>query len=163
MTVYDVDFAPIGRRGECRPGDSLLACARKLGVDIVSLCAGKGACYACKVKVLDGTVSEATTIERALFSPQELESGWRLACQTYPTSNVRVSVPTESMTTPQRTQVEGLEIVVPPEPVVTAYRVKLPAPSLSDLRGDDERLLATLNQQYQLPCRSFLLDVRRVV
>jgi uncharacterized 2Fe-2S/4Fe-4S cluster protein (DUF4445 family) len=160
MTAYNVDFEPFGRRGECRSGDSLLACARKLGVDIISLCAGRGTCHACKVKVLDGTVSQATAIEREVFSPQELESGWRLACQTYPTSNVRVSVPTESMTTPQRTQVEGLEIVVPPEPVVTAYRLKLPAPSLSDLRGDDERLLATLNQQH-LPCRNIDIDVRR--
>ena len=161
MTVYNVDFVPIGRRGECRPGDSLLACARQVGADIISLCAGRGTCHACKVKVLDGTVPEATAIEREVFLPQELESGWRLACQTYPTSNVRVSVPTESMTTPQRTQVEGLEIVVPPEPVVTAYRVKLPAPSLSDLRGDDERLLATLNQQHQLPCRTIDIDVWR--
>jgi uncharacterized 2Fe-2S/4Fe-4S cluster protein (DUF4445 family) len=160
MTAYNVDFVPIGRRGECRPGDSLLACACKLGVDIVSLCAGRGTCHACKVKVLDGTVSAATAIEREVFSPQEIESGWRLACQTYPTSNVRVSVPTESMTTPQRTQVEGLEIIVPSEPVVTAYRVKLPTPSLSDLRGDDERLLATLNQQH-LPCRTIDIDVRR--
>jgi uncharacterized 2Fe-2S/4Fe-4S cluster protein (DUF4445 family) len=161
MTAYNVDFVPIGRRGECRAGKSLLTCARQVGADIISLCAARGTCHACKVKVLDGTVSEATAIEQEVFLPQELEAGWRLACQTYPTSNVRVSVPTESMTTPQRTQVEGLEIAVPPEPVVTAHRVKLPAPSLSDLRGDSERLLTTLNQQHQLPCRTIDIDVRR--
>ena len=161
MTVYNVDFEPIGRRGECPAGDSLLACARKLGVDIISLCSGKGTCRACKVKVIDGTVSEATPIEREVFSPQELAAGCRLACQTYPTSNVRVSVPTESMTTPQRIQIEGLEITVPPKPVVTAYRVKLPAPSLSDPRGDSERLLETLNQQHQLACETIDIDVLR--
>jgi uncharacterized 2Fe-2S/4Fe-4S cluster protein (DUF4445 family) len=163
MTVYNVNFEPIGRRGECRAGDSLLACARKLGVDLISLCSGKGTCRTCKVKVIDGAVSEVTAIERETFSPQELASGWRLACQTYAAGNVRVSVPTESMTTPQRTQVEGLEITVPPEPVVTAYRVKLAAPSLSDLRGDSERLLATLNQQYQLACETIDIDVLRQI
>jgi uncharacterized 2Fe-2S/4Fe-4S cluster protein (DUF4445 family) len=65
------------------------------------------------------------------------------------------------MTTPQRIQIEGLEITVPPKPVVTAYRVKLPAPSLSDPRGDSERLLETLNQQHQLACDTIDIDVLR--
>jgi uncharacterized 2Fe-2S/4Fe-4S cluster protein (DUF4445 family) len=163
MTVYNVHFEPIGRRGECRAGDSLLACARKLGVDLISLCSGKGTCRTCKVKVIDGATSEVTAIERETFSPQELASGWRLACQTYATGNVRVSVPTESMTTPQRTQVEGLEITVPPEPVVTAHQVKLPVPSLADLRSDSERLLATLNRQHKLSCETIDLDVLRQI
>jgi uncharacterized 2Fe-2S/4Fe-4S cluster protein (DUF4445 family) len=67
MTVYNVNFEPIGRRGECRVGDSLLGCARRLGVDIISLCPGRGTCRACKIRVIDGTVSEATAIEREVF------------------------------------------------------------------------------------------------
>ena len=161
MTDYTVDFEPVGRRGRCQPGKSLLDCARQVGVDITSLCSGRGTCHACKVKVLAGTVSQATSSERAVFSPQELKAGWRLACQTYPASDVKLGVPAESMTTLQRTQVEGLEIAAPPEPAVSAYRVELPAPSLSDLRGDSERLLETLNQQHRLTCRTIDLDVLR--
>ena len=161
MTAYTVDFEPVGRRGRCQPGKSLLDCARQVGVDITSLCSGRGTCHACKVKVLAGTVSQATSSERAVFSPQELKAGWRLACQTYPASDVKLGVPAESMTTLQRTQVEGLEVAVPPEPAVSAYRVELPAPSLSDLRGDSERLLETLNQQHRLTCRTIDLDVLR--
>ncbi len=161
MTAYTIDFEPVGRRGQCQDGKSLLDCARQLGVDIVSLCAARGTCHACKVKVLAGAVSETTASEREVFSSQELAGGWRLACQTYPTSDVRVSVPAESMTTPQRTQVEGLEITVRPEPPVHAYQVKLPAPSLSDLRSDSERLLETLNQQHQLHCSTIDIDVLR--
>ncbi|HEY56451.1 MAG TPA: DUF4445 domain-containing protein [Dehalococcoidia bacterium] len=161
MTAYTVDFEPVGRRGRCQPGKSLLDCARQVGVDITSLCSGRGTCHACKVKVLAGTVSRATSSERAVFSPQELKAGWRLACQTYPASDVKLGVPAESMTTLQRTQVEGLEVAVPPEPAVSAYRVELPAPSLSDLQGDSERLLETLNQQHRLTCRTIDLDVLR--
>ena len=161
MTAYTVDFEPVGRRGRCQPGKSLLDCARQVGVDITSLCSGRGTCHACKVKVLAGTVSQATSSERAVFSPQELKAGWRLACQTYPASDVKLGVPAESMTTLQRTQVEGLEVAVPPEPAVSAYRVELPAPSLSDLQGDSERLLETLNQQHRLTCRTIDLDVLR--
>jgi uncharacterized 2Fe-2S/4Fe-4S cluster protein (DUF4445 family) len=161
MTAYTIDFEPVGRRGRCQPGRSLLDCARKLGIDITSLCSGRGTCHACKVRVLTGTVSPVTSSERAVFSPQELKAGWRLACQTHPTSDVKLGVPAESMTTLQRTQVEGLEIAVPAEPVVSAYRVELPAPSLSDLRGDSERLLETLNQQHRLNCHTIDLEVLR--
>jgi uncharacterized 2Fe-2S/4Fe-4S cluster protein (DUF4445 family) len=161
MTAYTIDFEPVGRRGRCQASESLLVCARQVGVDITSLCAGRGTCHTCRVRVLAGTVSQVTASEREVFSPQELEAGWRLACQTYPLSDVKVDVPAESMTTPQRTQLEGLEIAVPPEPVVSAYRVELPAPSLSDLRGDNERLLETLNQQSHLTCHTTDINVLR--
>ena len=53
-------------------------------------------------------------------------------------------VPPESLTTPQRTQVEGEEVPVTPEPPVQTYLVSLPAPILDDLRADAERLLEAL-------------------
>ncbi len=161
MTAYNINFEPLGRRGKCPVCDSLLTCAHQVGVDITSLCSGKGTCHACKIKVLEGAVSEATASEREVFSSQELESGWRLACQTYPLSDVKVNVPTESMTTPQRIQIEGEEIAVRPEPLVHAHRVKPAAPSLSDVRGDSERLLETLNKEHGLHCHTTDIDVLR--
>jgi uncharacterized 2Fe-2S/4Fe-4S cluster protein (DUF4445 family) len=161
MITYTADFEPVGRRGRCPPGKSLLDCARQLGIDITSLCSGRGTCHACKVRILAGTVSPVTPSERAVFSPQELKAGWRLACQTYPASDVKLNVPAESMTTLQRTQVEGVELAAPPEPAVSAYRLELPAPTLSDLRGDSERLLKTLNQRHRLNCHAIDLSVLR--
>lgn len=161
MQPQSIIFEPIGRRGECRAGESLLDCARKFGVDITSLCSGQGTCRACRVQVVDGAVSDVTAIEREVFLHQELKAGWRLACQICPTSNVRINVPAESMTTLQRTQVEGLEITVPPEPVVTSHRMKLPPPSLSDPRGDSDCLLSALKEQHQLDCNTIDIDVVR--
>jgi len=43
MTVL-IDFEPIGRRGECETGLSLLEAARELGVMLVNICGGKGKC-----------------------------------------------------------------------------------------------------------------------
>ncbi len=65
------------------------------------------------------------------------------------------------MTTPQRVQVEGLEITVHPEPPVRAYRLRLEAPSLSAPHADADRLIEALNQQYQLHCGKFDIDVLR--
>lgn len=45
-------------------------------------CGGQGTCGKCKVKV-DGPVSPLTTAERDQLMPDELRSGWRMACAAY--------------------------------------------------------------------------------
>jgi len=152
VTTHHIDFEPIGRRGDCPTEQSLLDCAHQLGVDLSSICGGAGTCYACKVQVIKGTVSPPTTTEKDVFSADELKQGYRLACQAYAKSDVKVHVPPESMTAQQRTQVEGMEVAVAPDPPVRAYAVKIPVPSLADLRADDRRLLDTLEQQHQVSC-----------
>ena len=163
MTAYTIDFEPVGRRGECQSNESLLSCARRLGVGINSICGGKGTCHSCKVQVLIGTVSKPTSNEVEAFTSQELKDGWRLACQTYPTSDCRLTVPLESMTTPQRVQVEGLEIAVHPEPPVRAYRLRLAPPSLSAPHADADRLLEALNLQHQLRCGEVGMDLLHIL
>jgi len=161
MKSYQIDFEPVGRRGQCLAGQSLLEAARQLGVDLVSICGGRGLFHCCKVQILSGTVSEPTPIEREAFSSQELGEGYRLACQTYPTSDLKLRVPPESLTAPQRTQVEGLGVAISPEPPVRAYQVRLPPPSLSDLQADAERLRETLKRQHGVDCRTIDIEVLR--
>lgn len=163
MKLYKIDFEPIGRRGECPAGQSLLEAAQGLGVDLVSLCGGKGTCHRCKVQVLDGSVSPPTESEESSLSPQELAEGYRLACQIYPLSDCKLRVPPESLTTPQRTQVEGLEVAVSPEPPVRAYYIELPPPSMEDLRADAKRVLETLYQQHQVHCSTIDLETLRAL
>src|SRR4030042_1980090 len=163
MAVCIIDLEPVGRRGECQGNESLLACARRLGVGISSICGGRGTCHSCKVQVLSGTVSEPTSNELETFASQELKEGWRLACQTYPISDCTLNVPPESMTTPQRIQVEGLEITVQPEPPVLAYALQLSAPSLSAPHADVDCLLDTLTQQHPLHCSTVDLGAARVL
>ena len=163
MTVYIVYFEPVGRKGECRANQSLLDCAHRLGMGIASLCGGQGTCHSCKIQLLSGTVSAPTGNEREVFSSEELKAGWRLACQTYPASDCKLNVPSESMTTTQRTQVEGLEITVAPEPPVQAYHLKLAGPSLSNPQADAEHLLQELNHQHHLHCNRVDIDVMRLL
>ena len=163
MAACNIDFEPVGRRGECQRNESLLASARRLGVGISSICGGKGTCHSCQVQILSGTASKPTPSERETFTSQELKEGWRLACQTFPRTNVKLNVPAESMTTPQRLQVEGLEITVRPEPPVRAYRLQLAAPSLAAPRADADHLLQALNQQHKLHCGRVDIDALRIL
>lgn len=158
---YTVDFQPLGRRGQAREGESLLDCARRLGIGIVSVCGGRGKCQACKVQVVKGSVSQPTSSDRETFTEAELANGWRLACQAYPGSNCRVGIPADSMAAPQRTQVEGLQTTVAPEPSVRDYQVELAVPSLDEYQGDADSLLAALDREHGLQCRRVDVGVLR--
>ncbi|MEU6609455.1 2Fe-2S iron-sulfur cluster-binding protein [Streptomyces shenzhenensis] len=68
----------------CSPGQSVLDAANAVGVALPQSC-GEGACGTCRVRVLSGAYE---TDDRGMFSAEELEEGWRLACQTLPTGNL---------------------------------------------------------------------------
>jgi uncharacterized 2Fe-2S/4Fe-4S cluster protein (DUF4445 family) len=147
---YFIDFEPLGRRGQCPGGQSLLDCARELGVDIVNICGGTASCGTCKVQVVEGKVSPPSSEEQELFTPRELEEGCRLACKTTPLSDCRIHVPAESLSAPQRTQVEGMEISVRPEPPVRTCALALQPPSLEDLRADAQLISEAAFQQFHI-------------
>ena len=51
---HRVVFTPSGKRGEFEDGTSLLEAARKLGVDLDSVCGGRGICSRCQIEIADG-------------------------------------------------------------------------------------------------------------
>jgi uncharacterized 2Fe-2S/4Fe-4S cluster protein (DUF4445 family) len=154
METYKIKFEPLGLSGRCRADESLLACAQSAGIGIISLCGGKGNCQSCKVQIIEGTFSKPTPSELKAYSRQEIKEGWRLACQTYPTSDGKVGIPPTSLTTTQRVQTEGQEVGVKPEPVVLPYQLKLKTPTLEDALADADRLLKAINRQHKLHCDS---------
>ncbi len=160
MTVF-VEFEPIGRRGDCPAGVSLLECARLLGVDLVSICGGNGTCGRCVVQVVEGAVSPVSPAEEEFLSKRLLAEGYRLACRARPLGRCRIRVPPESLSTPQRTQVEGLEVPVAPEPPVRAYAVELDPHTLDAPQGEDRRLAEALSRQHGVVVRSFDLGALR--
>lgn len=159
---YIVDFQPVGRRGPCPPGGTLLDAARELGVDLASVCGGNGSCGRCRVQLISGQLTPVTLSEEAELEPAELAQGYRLACLAEPLSDCRVHVPPESLTALQRTQVEGLEVPVPPAPAVSSWSVRLDRPTLEDLRGDDERLCQAVAAISGIPARLPDLAVARL-
>ena len=161
MKTHQIDFEPVGQKGQCPENESLLDCARRLGIGISSICGGRGTCNTCRIQVKSGTLSEPTHSEVEALSPQEFGDGWRLACQAVPTSDCRIMLPPESMSTSQRICVEGLDVIVTPEPPVIACHLRLTPPSLSDQQADADRLLEALDKQHQLPCHKIDISVLR--
>jgi len=137
----EVVFQPLGLHVEVEAGTTLLEAARKGGVGISAICGGLGSCDACRVRLKDQEeVSRPNDTERDALGSQGLGDGMRLACQTEIFGPLQVEVPPESMTAPQRTQVEGLETAIRFEPPVRALELVLPPADNDDLQADFERL-----------------------
>lgn len=135
-----VDMEPVGRRAEIPTGSSLLNAAQAAGIGLVSLCGGEGWCESCIVRLADGELSPVTAAERDVLSAEQLAAGYRLACQAIPATDVKIDIPPESLTTPQRLQVEGLSAQVVLDPPIESVNVVLDPPSFEDMRPDRERL-----------------------
>jgi uncharacterized 2Fe-2S/4Fe-4S cluster protein (DUF4445 family) len=135
-----IDFEPVGRRATAQPGETILQVAQRAGVGIMAVCGGHGTCGRCVVQVRAGQLSEPTAVEKKRFSPDQLAQGFRLACQAKPLSDIKLYIPPSSMTTTQRTQVEGKEYEVEFEPAVRVVRLNIPPATLEDLRSDAQRL-----------------------
>lgn len=135
-----VDFEPIGKRVDVPPGTSLLEAAQQAGIDIVAVCGAGGTCGTCRVRIISGGVTPISDDEKLFLSPEELSAGVRLGCQTLPLTDVRIDIPPQSLTTPQRTQVEGVEVEVPLDPIAIGIDLDLEPPTHYDLRADAARV-----------------------
>jgi uncharacterized 2Fe-2S/4Fe-4S cluster protein (DUF4445 family) len=140
MLHHEIDFEPVGRRVTVPAGQTLLDAAQTAGVALMAVCGGAGLCLECRVRLMQGELTAHTTVEIETFTQHELDSGMRLACQAQPLSSVKIEIPPESLTTPQRLQVEGREDKIPVEPQVIPEDFTLTPPSLVDLRDDVSRL-----------------------
>jgi uncharacterized 2Fe-2S/4Fe-4S cluster protein (DUF4445 family) len=160
---YPIEFEPIGRRGEFASEQSLLESGRSLGVDIVNICGGATKCGKCKVQLIEGTLSEITDNEKKLLSENEIRTGYRLACASFPMAKCKIRVPPESLSTPQRVQTEGIETEISPEPAVKAYDVQISVPTLEDLTADTDRVFKEIREQHNITVNSMDIEAMREI
>lgn len=85
---------------------------------LVSLCGGDGWCESCLVRIADGEGNHPTQSEKDFLGDDELAAGFRLACQVVPRTDMRIDVPPESLSAPQRLQVEGRDFDISLAPTV---------------------------------------------
>ena len=138
----EVVFQPYGTRKRILPGSTIMEASKIIGVDLNTLCGGKGTCGKCKVKLQKGVegLNLYTEMELKHLSEDELNENTRLACQTVLTRSSIIFVPLRSRVGIQRLQTEGLNVPVKPNPFVKKYFVHLLPPTLHDPRSDEDRL-----------------------
>ena len=73
-------------------GKNLMEIMLDAGLFIDNACGGKGLCGKCRVKVCEGSVSEAGETERGILKAEELEQGVRLACLARPEGDITIEL-----------------------------------------------------------------------
>ena len=157
-----VIFTPSGKRGRFTPGTPVLQAARELGVDLDSVCGGRGICSKCQVQpsygefskhgvtVAADALSEWNKVEERYKSKRGMIDGRRLGCQAQIQGDIVIDVPAESQVHKQvvRKRAEAREIVM--DPATKLYYVEVQEPDMHNPKGDLERLLDALWDQWQL-------------
>lgn len=159
MPKITIDLEPVGRRAEIERGATILEAAQNAGVELLATCGGQGSCYDCRVRIARGPVEPPTLEEQAALTPAELAAGQRLACQCVPLDSVKVDIPPESLSTPQRLSIEGQAVEVDVDPLVEPLDVNIDPPRMTDLRPDSTRLLDAVNRPGTRLSRRLLVDL----
>tara|TARA_B110000977_G_scaffold43922_1_gene59630 strand:+ start:2706 stop:4745 length:2040 start_codon:yes stop_codon:yes gene_type:complete len=155
-------FTPSGKRGRFEKGTPILTAARQLGVDLDSVCGGRGICSKCQitpgygefskhgVTVSEGALSDWNSVEQRYKDKRGLVEGRRLGCQATVQGDIVIDVPPESQVHKQvvRKRAEVLDITL--NPSTRLYYVEVEEPDMHNPSGDLERLVAALETQWQL-------------
>lgn len=155
-----VVFTPSGRRGRFRLGTPVLEAARKLGVDIDSVCGGRGICGRCQVDVNQGSFAKFQVESRAgnLSEParQELRyadkrgliPGRRLSCSARLLGDVVIDVPETSQVHRQIVRKRAEARVIDIKPILKLHYIEVREPDMHDPSGDFRRLCESLREQW---------------
>ncbi|MFD0979708.1 ASKHA domain-containing protein [Tropicimonas aquimaris] len=155
-----VIFTPSGKRGRFPAGTPVLTAARKLGVDLDSVCGGRGICSRCQVtpafgefpkhgvSVARDALSGWNAVEARYDEKRGLPEGRRLGCQATIQSDVVIDVPPESQVHRQVVRKAATGRVIEMDPATHRYLVDVAEPDMHDPSGDLQRLREALRASW---------------
>jgi uncharacterized 2Fe-2S/4Fe-4S cluster protein (DUF4445 family) len=157
-----VVFTPSGRRGRFEHGTTVLDAARQLGVDLDSVCGGRGICGRCQVEVSEGEhakhgivstaahLTPAGDLESTYAADRGLADGRRLGCAAAVAGDLVVDVPAESQLYRQVVRKEADARTIELDPVVRLYYVEVEEAELGSSASDLRRVQSALARQWEL-------------
>ncbi|MEE9428448.1 MAG: ASKHA domain-containing protein [Paracoccaceae bacterium] len=157
-----VIFTPSGKRGHFAPGTPVLTAARQLGVDLDSVCGGRGICSKCQitpsygefpkhgVNVGKNALSDWNSVEERYDAIRGLKAGRRLGCQATVQGDVVIDVPPESQVHKQVVRKAATARDITMDPATRLYYVEVDEPDMHTPTGDFERLKRALSQQWDI-------------
>lgn len=175
MTDALVIFTPSGKRGRFPLGTPVLTAARQLGVDLDSVCGGRGICSKCQVSPGVGEFPKhGVTVDADALSPwnaveeryktkRGMLDGRRLGCQAQVQGDVVIDVPPESQVHKQVIRKSATQRDIVMDPATRALFVEVAEPDMEEPSGDFERLSQALSEQWGITdVRADLALLRRL-
>jgi uncharacterized 2Fe-2S/4Fe-4S cluster protein (DUF4445 family) len=163
MSTHRIVFTPSGKRGDFAEGTSVLEAARSLGVDVDSVCGGRGICGRCQILVAEGDFAKhgISSSESHLTEWNQVEERYaskrgalgahrRLGCQAKLCGDVVIDVPPESQVHRQvvRKSADTRQIAL--EPVVRLHFIEVAEPNIDEPSSDFTRLCEALIAQWNI-------------
>jgi uncharacterized 2Fe-2S/4Fe-4S cluster protein (DUF4445 family) len=157
-----VVFTPSGKRGRFPEGSSVLDAARALGVDLDSVCGGRGICGRCQVVVSEGVhakhgiesrsanLTPFSEPERSYRSRSSLADDRRLGCHAHLLGDVVIDVPPDSQIHRQVVRKEADAHPIEVDPVVRLHYVEVREPDMHEPAADLRRLEEALDREWGL-------------
>jgi len=138
---FRITFQPLGRSVFVLPGTKIIEAAARAGLTINTPCGGAGTCGKCQIKIAAG-LEEPSEADKNIFNENQLQDGWRLACQTPIHNDSVIYIPESSRLISQHKIVIESKTEKPAEilPSVRKLYVELPKPTMEDNAADLLRL-----------------------
>lgn len=162
-SIYSVTFTPDGKKVEVPEGALISEAAAEAGIELNMPCGGQGRCGRCAVVVEQGDVRRRSTTR---LSPEALDEGYALACQTTIESDVVITVPAQEKIErrlPAAQRVSRIPVPLPydysRDQTIHKYSVSIVPPSLDDNTDDVARLKRALNAQHGIDVQNLTLDL----
>ena len=160
--TVNIAFAPSGKAGVVPKGSNILDAARLLGVDIDSVCGGRGICGRCqiepsfgdhpkyKIKANADALSSFSDSEAFYQKKRGLDNARRLGCQCKLQGDMVIDVPPESQTHRQIIRKDLNHDHVTIDSLVKYYQIHVTQPDIKHPSGDLERIISAVANQHQI-------------
>lgn len=143
-------------------GTTVLEAARHLGVDVDSVCGGRGICGRCQVTLgtavgipaSEGRLSDPDALEVGYRGRRPLREGHRFACAARLQGNAVIDVPPYSQVRRQVVRKRAEVIDIPVDPVVRLYYIEVQPPDMHRQASDLARVLGALEDQWGITVQS---------
>jgi len=161
-STHRIVFTPSGLSGTVAAEDTVLDAARALGVDLDSVCGGRGLCGRCQITPSEGEFSKWNisavaenlspwdSMETDYKGRRQIEPGSRLGCAARVRGDVVIDIPPQSQIHKQvvrkEVNIEGLEI----DPIVSLHYIEIMRPDLDDGTPIADRVCEQLAAEWGL-------------
>jgi uncharacterized 2Fe-2S/4Fe-4S cluster protein (DUF4445 family) len=176
--THTLIFTPSGLQTTAEDGETVYEVGLRAGVDIQSICGGKGLCKRCqievdtgkhakfKVDVTEESVSKLSPTEKKAIHDGELTEGRRLSCRTKIRGDLVVNIPADSRERETSIQKKSTKFETELNPSIKLYMVQLPVLTLEDNPSDGEALAQALLDEHGLtvkPSHRMLIKLQNIL
>ena len=156
MATHKIIFTPSGLQTSGEAGESVYDVALRAGVDMQSICGGKGLCKRCQIEVEPGefakfklsvgesNIPKLSPTEKKARHDGELSETRRLACRAKICGDLVVEVPSDSRERETSIQKKSTHFETDLNPSIKLHMVELEEPTLEDNPSDLESLAEAL-------------------